>query len=397
MRGALAPLLALSAQAVRPASGNADFDQGLSLLEAGRPAEAIPLLRRGFAALPALPAAPFYLGRALLLAGDPREAREALERAARLAPLVPAVQTSLGEGAAAAGAFEQAERAFERAFELRPSDPAPLLLLGEMHLRRSVFAKAGEAFSRAAKVGEPGDVRAWRGLGEADLGRMDLPGAGAAFRRALAVGPRDGLSLYGLGMVLLRAGDLGGARAALLEAEGILRRDAGVAYELGTLAARAKDPREAIRWFRETLLRDPAHAGATHALGQTLLALGRTEEGRRTLERFRAKKPIFDAVFTASLQAAAAPADPGLRESLVLYSFALGDLERARRELEALGRLRPDWRGDGRLAAVGLCLEGRFEEALPRLRSALGAGDPTARAILEEVEARAAARKDSAR
>lgn len=396
MRFPLAGMAFLLPQVGRPSTGNPDLERGLALLESGKAAEAIPHLRKGAADLPALPAASFYLGRALLLAGDPREAKETLSRAAGGAPLVPAVRLALGQAAAASGEFDEAEHAFQKAFELRSGDPAPLLEWGEVELRRAVFAKARDAFSRAETVA-PGQPRALRGLGEASLGLMDLGAAEGAFRRALEARPDDGVALLGLGRTLLRRGDLEGAAVALFDAEENLPRDAEVAYQLGHLAAREGRRREAIGWHRVALQRDPAHPGALYALGQALLEAGELEEGRRVLGLFRTRKVLYDSVYTISLLSADAPADPELRESLVLCSVALGDLPRARRELEALGRLRPAWREDPRLEAVALCLEGRYEEALPRLKSALPERDGTGRAILEEVAARAAAEKGGER
>src|SRR5688500_8636229 len=72
----------------------------------------------------------------------------------------------------------------ETAVEKNPGDPKPLVLLGLAYWDQNDYSRALAIFERAVKVG-PRSAEAHNWLGVALSGKADLPGAIAAFRKAV--------------------------------------------------------------------------------------------------------------------------------------------------------------------------------------------------------------------
>jgi tetratricopeptide (TPR) repeat protein len=69
-------------------------------------------------------------------------------------------------------------------------DPAAHLLSGTIELQLARWAEAEKELSRAVAL-DPKNARAWASLAQARIAQKDLPGAKAAYDRAVALAPTD--------------------------------------------------------------------------------------------------------------------------------------------------------------------------------------------------------------
>jgi len=161
---------------------------GMALVEAGRSAEALPLLE------------PLAGG------GDPA--------------LLDALATALGDGGRDAEAATVASRVLATA----PRDARAHLVLGTVALRREQAAEARRQLQLAVEL-DPRLAVAWNTLGVA---RLRLEGAGAAlaaWRRAVEIAPDYWEALYNVGLASAELGRKSEARAALERFVGKAPRD----------------------------------------------------------------------------------------------------------------------------------------------------------------------------
>lgn len=224
------------------------------LLQAGRTAEAVPLLRS-------------------LLAADAGGTQAATMLALAL--------RSLGD---IAGGREAAARALA----IDPRDPLALLAAGSLAVMAGE-ARAAESWLHAAVTTEPGLFEAWHWLGEALQAQERWRDAAAAYRRAMAAHPGEAMNVA---ICAERAGDLQGARAAYLQAHTAMPARADVLVRLAqaeALACRFEDSRRHAAMAGERL---EAGALATDDLPEPFPAswLGVGGEGvREALERQAAR------------------------------------------------------------------------------------------------------------
>jgi predicted O-linked N-acetylglucosamine transferase (SPINDLY family) len=135
-------------------SAEAQFNQALALLRAGRGAEALALAQRLLPKHPSNAALNHLLAMVHLSQGRADQAEYFAQRATELTPRDASAWSTLGAAQNAQKKSAQAERAFARATELKPDLPA-----------------------------------AWAGLGTARAMQRENPGAREAFERALALAP----------------------------------------------------------------------------------------------------------------------------------------------------------------------------------------------------------------
>jgi Flp pilus assembly protein TadD len=105
----------------------------------------------------------------------------------------------------------------------QPENPAAWSALGTGYANLRQFDDALVAAARAAQLA-PGDPRLWRNLGQLNLTLGNLPEAGNAFDRALAVSSDDAAALCGAALVAQRQGRPKDADAMARR----LRPDAGI-------------------------------------------------------------------------------------------------------------------------------------------------------------------------
>ena len=146
--------------------------------------------------------------------------------------------------------------------------------LGHLLSRRGRLEEAADAHAEAARL-DPGDFERQREAGSALAVAGDLVGAGAALRRAVALGAggrraEEAEALSALGGVLAQTGDFDGA---LAQTAGALQRDprnAGACSVMGVALAEKGRLGEALSQTRRAVKMDPTSADALTAHGRVL-------------------------------------------------------------------------------------------------------------------------------
>ncbi len=204
--------LAREVIAARPDTTVAYEHLALTLRQQERVAEAIDVLRLAVDRGVASPALLRQLGLTLVEAGRPAEAIAVLEPLA--AEEDPATFDALAIALSEAGRHEEARVALERALALDPNDARAVETLGTVSLRQRRADEARRHFERAVALNERLPA-SWNGLGVARSWLGDDRGAIAAWETAVALDARQFHALYNLGVTALRLGDEARARRAL--------------------------------------------------------------------------------------------------------------------------------------------------------------------------------------
>ena len=157
----------------------------------------------------------------------------------------PVVETNLGTALAERGAYEEAEPHLRRAIELRPQDPRPRTSLGSLLLQAGRPDEARTCYL-AALQRVPDFGQALRGLGAANAAMGDAAGAILAFRRSLAVSPRDAQVHFELARLLEQAGSRDEALAQYLATLEDAPQQLGAALSYAWLVARTPSSRQEL-------------------------------------------------------------------------------------------------------------------------------------------------------
>ncbi len=184
---------------LRPAEARAHNSLGNALLELDRAADAVPHYREAVRLQPEYSPAWYNLGTALLRTGDPAVALVALERARRLGPTSAELLTALGNAHFALDRPADALRHYETALRLEPGRAEARYNAGSACLELGRAADAVGHFTTAAGL-KPADAEIRNHLGAALLRAGHTAEAIAAFEHALRLRPdyadaRDNLAL----------------------------------------------------------------------------------------------------------------------------------------------------------------------------------------------------------
>ena len=200
------------AVALAPASPDIQFNRGMMLAGAARPADAADAFHRALALAPHHLAARYNLGTTLLGLGDAEGARAAFEAVLARAPNEVDAIVNLGIALAAGGRLDEAAARFAHAVRLVPRHGEAWLRLAIAREQIGDAAGALEAYDETLRV-MPDRVDAM--LNRADcleaLGRLEEARVG--FEAAAASGGAAADPRRRLGGFLLRRGDLVAARA----------------------------------------------------------------------------------------------------------------------------------------------------------------------------------------
>jgi tetratricopeptide (TPR) repeat protein len=164
----------IEAQRLDPGRANVEYGLGQALLKAGRPAEALPHLRRGFDNGTTIPVAGYDLAVALQATGDLPGAARVIERITPAPKDGPEVWLQIGRLAAAVKAPAVAEPFFRRGAALAPGDAGARLQYGLNLLVLNRVQEAVREFDASVRL-NPRDADALAHLAycELVLGRKD--------------------------------------------------------------------------------------------------------------------------------------------------------------------------------------------------------------------------------
>ena len=113
----------------------ANFEYGYQLHRAGKPAEAMPYLKKAMTGNQSYEEPFFFYGEILLKEGRAAEAIVPLSRAVELKRDYIAAWVTLARALMALGRYEEANAELDRAVKINPRHPQPHLLLSQLHFR----------------------------------------------------------------------------------------------------------------------------------------------------------------------------------------------------------------------------------------------------------------------
>jgi tetratricopeptide (TPR) repeat protein len=330
---------------VKAAPGMAEsyLNLGTAYYSAGRPHDAVAVLRQALKLKPTLTHARYFLGAAL---GDGGQCQEALGYLKKDAPRI--TDPELRRAAHLAGVrcsmkLNQPDDAVDFIRRLNrdfPNDAEVLYLTVHVYSDLSIRA------SQDLLVRAPSSyhVRLLNAEALETQGRWD--DAAAEYRQVLAVNPQLPGIHYRLGRLLLSAPEppatvMDEARREFEEELKVDPNNAGAEYVLGELARRNHQWPEAIEHFSRAATLDPGFADAVIGLGRSLISARRFPEAVAPLEVAVKLQPEHPA---AHYHLAIAYARVGRKEEAEKASAAFRELSekarQARQEMQ-LGILGP--------------------------------------------------------
>lgn len=233
-------LLLLAAQAD---SDQARLDKAQRLMDGGRCAEALPILKDLVTRYPRASTLKYGLGRCYFETDEYAAAATALREAARMLPKAAEVRLFLGSALAVNGKFSEGIAELQRAIELDKDFQPAYRAFGMFRVQQGqYFRDALEALQTAVRL-DPEDARAHYWLGRFYQRIGDGVRARESFEKAHRLDSEDPLTRIGLGQALLADGEveraLGHFNAALAALPGYVPALLGRAralYNLGQAA-----------------------------------------------------------------------------------------------------------------------------------------------------------------
>jgi Flp pilus assembly protein TadD len=195
-------------------------------------------------------------GLSLVRAGDPLAALPLLARAQALAPGDPLAHLHLGIGLHAAGDLAQAARLFRHCVTLMPGQAAPLINLAVVLLDQNEGAAARDA-AAAAVTADPASAEGHLALARACAACHDPTSAIPAFETALRLRPKDADAWVSFGAALYRFGESERAFQALHQALAIAPRHPLAHANLAALEGLRGEQAAGIARLRAVLVEQP--------------------------------------------------------------------------------------------------------------------------------------------
>ena len=258
-------------------------------INAGHPQEALEEFERALRSQPLLVAAQMGIGNALAMMLRNEEALARYDQALAFRPKMPEANFAAGFVLVRMGKLKEAETRYRRALAQRPDFAAAWVNLGAL-LReqgREVYAEA--ALQRAVEL-RPDLISGWINLALLERERRRPAEAEAYLRRAFAINPEQVETLVAWCQFRSAERDLPGAWQWLRWA---LARDPNHAEAVnmhGILLHLEKRFEEAIAVFEDA--EALGHAAAASNRGNSLIDLGRLDEGLRAQELAVERDPL---------------------------------------------------------------------------------------------------------
>ncbi len=229
------------------------------------------------------------LGQSYYLLNQFDKAIPWLEQAAT-EPAAPAeISYMLGNAYLLSGNAAKAQIAFAQLFGKQPYSAAAALILAQMMVRNELW-DAADSVLKKALAADPRIPEAHYLLGIVAVSRGDLDRSAAEFEQETALNPNFAMAYYRLGDAYGRREEWDRAIVQLQRSIWLNPNYSGPYILLGKAYLRKDDLVNAEGTLRTALRLDPQNASAQYLLGQTLVRAGRTEEGRKILEKSRQQR-----------------------------------------------------------------------------------------------------------
>jgi serine/threonine-protein kinase len=257
----------------------------------GRPAEALPMVRKVLEKTPGNVDAVATLAAALQGTGDVAGAEAAWKHLVELRPTSWSSHKDLAGFFFSQSRYDDAAREYQRAIDLNPGVYGLHYSLGAVRIRQGRFDDAIGALKKSIES-KPSSL-AYSNLGTCQYLLGDFPEASDSFGKAITLTPGDYRYHVYLGDSLTwTPGQSEKARqayeAAIPLAESVLRVDPKDSGAMGLLAlcqARVGRRDEAVRLAERAVALDPENASVLQRAAVVTLILGRREESLGLLER----------------------------------------------------------------------------------------------------------------
>lgn len=181
---------------------------------------------------------------------------------------------------------DQSAQAFAALFQVDPGSAAGHLVAAQMMLKQEYEAQALEQLAIAQKL-DPRLPMVRYLLGEIDIYRGRIDKAVNELKEEQAINPANSMVYYKLGDAYTRRAEWDLAIPALELSVWLNPDFSGPYILLGKSYFKKQRLTDAEAALRRALRMDPQNYSATYQLGQTLVALGKSEEGKQLLEKSR--------------------------------------------------------------------------------------------------------------
>jgi tetratricopeptide (TPR) repeat protein len=282
-----------AATGFRPDSAELLVDLSIAQFDAGEFTKAAASASRAAALDQRAAGARHMLGKARFMLGEFDAAAAALEEALRLAPRDYDVAYTLGLAHLKRKRLADARVIYERMLAQLGDRPQLRIIFGRAYRETGFLPEAVEEFKRAVAL-DPRTPRAHYYLGLTYLlkdGADRLDDAAAEFKIELASNPEEYFANYYLGVIYAMQRKWDEAAALLRKAAAREPDNPDPYFHLGQALQGLERHAEAVEVLKKSiaLTRDLSHneyqvTTAHYRLGQSLLKLGRQEEGERELQ-----------------------------------------------------------------------------------------------------------------
>jgi protein O-GlcNAc transferase len=253
-----------------PTDGQGWKAWGIALMSQRK--DALAVLRRAMALLPADVDVLSNLGGVLVARGELDEASECYRRALQIQPGFALAHSNLGDVLARQGHWQAAESSCRQALALQPALAAAHLNLGNalkgLGRLDEAIASYREALQRSPDLAESHTAL---GIALREQGLVEQ--AVVHLRQSALLRPGHASTHDQLGVALHATGESELAAESLRRALALQPRSAAAHYHLGNVLADLGRHEEAVLHYRDALASEPEHAEIQANLGVSLLAL----------------------------------------------------------------------------------------------------------------------------
>ena len=229
------------------------------------------------------------LGQSLFLQSKYSDAIPWLEKALSGKAPTPEAAYMLGNACILTQQNEKAVKAFAQLFQVGPNSAAAHLLTARMLLHHDVDLEAAKQAKLALEL-DPKIPEAHFLLGEVAILHAQIDEAIAELKKEIDINPGYAMAHYRLGDAYSRVEKWDDAMGPLERSVWLNPNYSGPFILLGKGYLKRGELANADGVLRHALLLDPQNRSAHYLLGQTLMQLGKPEEAKKEMDRWKELK-----------------------------------------------------------------------------------------------------------